>query len=247
MDLLDFDFSTLLPGSLTADDAMLAAASAVERQLLAVSGLMRNVAIWSRLDEMTEPLLSTLAWQLHVDDFEGWAFAETDEQKRRLLRESLLIHRYKGTRWSLERVFTLLDMRGEAVEWFEYGGDPYRFMVDLYPLRALGETFSDEVLALIDALKNVRSWLDRLRIIPETTGTIHTAAIAWSSQVVAIRPPLVTDVANTGPVRTAAGCAAIMEATLYPLPLLEVHGRPVLGVGCITTGYMSAMPLALAG
>lgn len=216
MDLLDLDLARVQAPSIMADDAMAAAATAAQVQLVAVSRLMDNVAIWARLDALTEPMLSTLAWQLHVDDFEGWSLAETDDQKRALIRESLLIHRYKGTRWSLERMFALLGMSGTVSEWFEYGGDPYRFRVDLALTRATDAVFPDKVLNLIDALKNVRSHLDQLRIVPTVTGGPKVASVSWAAAAVTVRPPLATEVTASGGPRIGVGSYAVATITLYP-------------------------------
>lgn len=216
MDLLDFSFLGLLPDSITADPRVVAAADLVEEQLTAVSRVIRNVEIWARLDEIGEPLLSTLAWALHVDDFEGWALAENEAQKRRLIRESLIIHRYKGTRWSLARLFTLLDMRGYVQEWFEYGGQPYLFRVDLYLTRSVDGTLAENVLALIDALKNVRSHLDRLRIILETRGTLFAGAACLSGTRTVLRPRPLGDLVGFAPVYAGGAFHVVNRTILFP-------------------------------
>ena len=56
-------------------------------------------SLWSA-ESCPEHLLPWLAWALHVD---GWSSAATEADKRRMVRESILLHRKKGTPWSIKR------------------------------------------------------------------------------------------------------------------------------------------------
>jgi len=49
------------------------------------------------VDTVRDDLLGYLAEQLHVMGIEGWNLAETPEQQRRLIKESIAMHRMKGT------------------------------------------------------------------------------------------------------------------------------------------------------
>jgi len=49
------------------------------------------------VETVQETLLVHLAEQFHVMGIEGWNLAETPEQKRRLIKESIAMHRLKGT------------------------------------------------------------------------------------------------------------------------------------------------------
>ena len=208
MDLFDFTLLDLLPESITSDTRIQAAAELVEAELKAVSGAIGNVAIWSRLDELTEPVLSTLAWALHVDDIEGWDLVETDAQKRAILRESLVLHRYKGTIWSIERVLGLLGLSATIREWFEYGGDPYKFMLEVgVSDREITADLLQRLMALVNEYKNVRSWLDEILVHYE----------------VSLSQPL------------SAGCVGQLEAMaeMNNLLVLDSQAGADMGLGCM--------------
>jgi len=49
------------------------------------------------VDTVRDELLVHLADQFHVMGIEGWNLAETPEQQRRLIKESIAMHRMKGT------------------------------------------------------------------------------------------------------------------------------------------------------
>jgi phage tail P2-like protein len=155
-------FNDLLPSSIRDDPQMRAASQALDALFAESSAQIRQVLIWARIDELEEPMLSNLAYQLHLDGYEGWGMAQTLEQKRRLVRNAIILHFHKGTRYSLERIFELLDMRGDVVEWWESDEPiedfpPYTFDIDVQATRSIDDRFYTDVFNLIYALKNVRS------------------------------------------------------------------------------------------
>lgn len=141
------------------DDAV---SRAINQLLDRFDGLDLSVELLCLVERQPDLVLEYLAWQRHVD---FWDRAQTRADKLALLAACYDAHRYKGTRFGMERLFTLLDAPGSVVEWFEYGGDPYYFCVNLDWLgKAWNDGLTTETLDLIERLKNVRSWLDHLRI-----------------------------------------------------------------------------------
>lgn len=161
--LMDVPMLECLPLRLRQDPDMIALCKTTDILLALVHAQIRYIRIWSRIDELEEPLLSVLAHQMHLEGYEGWHLAETVEQKRRLLKDAYKTHFYKGTRWSLERVFDLLDLPGKVAEWWEQPADdfpPYTFDMDFSAdSRPLSPSFCYDAMGLIDALKNLRSHL----------------------------------------------------------------------------------------
>jgi phage tail P2-like protein len=83
-------------------------ASPLERKVAAALAAAENLPLPMRSlwDTDTCPLglLPYLAWALSVDE---WDEAWSEAQKRTTVKESLLIHRRKGTLWSVKRVLAL--------------------------------------------------------------------------------------------------------------------------------------------
>ncbi len=69
-------------------------------------------------------LLPWLAWALSVDT---WDSAWTETVKRRVVAESVHVHRRKGTLSSIHRVLNGFNIHAEISEWFQHGGEPYTF------------------------------------------------------------------------------------------------------------------------
>ena len=116
-------------------------------------------------DKVEESALVHLAEQFHITGNEGWAFCSTVQEKRDLIKNSLNLHRFRGTKFALTRVLDILGLNGKVMEWFEYNGTPYHFRiaVDLANKGFSAET-EKALIDLIMANKNVRSKLEELTV-----------------------------------------------------------------------------------
>jgi phage tail P2-like protein len=60
--------------------------------------------------------LPELGRQFHIMSLEGWQFAATDADRRRLIRESIAIHRKKGTPWAVKRALSKIGVEADLIE-----------------------------------------------------------------------------------------------------------------------------------
>ena len=114
------------------------------------------------IDNLPTDALPHLAEQYHITGNEGWLHANTENEKRALIKNAIKIHRYKGTKYALLEIFNTLNLMGTITEWFEYGGKPYNFRVRFDTNKLFEEKFEKEILDLIHENKNVRSVLECL-------------------------------------------------------------------------------------
>ena len=157
-ELGDIVFADLLPGSIKDDPVVRDAAEALDAEVRAVTGLVPLTLLFSRMDELEEPVLSLLAHQLHVDFWEsGWSL----EVKREVLKGSTRWHKYKGTRFAVESLLQAMGYDAGVEESVEYGGDPYRFRVSVSGRMAVAGDYAG-VMRAVQASKNVRSHLDAI-------------------------------------------------------------------------------------
>jgi hypothetical protein len=56
--------------------------------------------------------LETLAGEYHILGYEGWLFATTEAQKREVLRKAILVHKLKGTPWSIKEACLIAGFPG---------------------------------------------------------------------------------------------------------------------------------------
>lgn len=227
MPLIGASFLDLLPDSIRNDPEIAAAAMAVDVALAGGDATMNDVLIWSRIDDLEEPLLSNLARQMHIEGYEGWHMATTLTQKRNLIKVAYIMHFHKGTPYSLKRVFEILEMRGKPIEWFQEPWDPdfhsYEFDMDVETSRPVDDDFHREMLGLIYELKNERSHLRKARLVY----TVHDkkpkiGSACLSDVVIHVRPFYPEDVEYAPTSIKAAGAmqyASICQ--LFPMEQRE--------------------------
>lgn len=129
------------------------------------SKLELDVLIVAIIDNLPPDALPHLAEQYHVMGNEGWLQCRNDTERRDLIKRSIEVHRYKGTKYALMKIFDMFGLEGEIQEWFQYGGNPYEFIVDLeFVSKGLDLELVRKLEDLINEYKNVRSHLAGLRI-----------------------------------------------------------------------------------
>lgn len=138
-------------------------------------------------DKVEESALVHLAEQFHITGNEGWAGCTTLEEKRDLIKNSLNLHRYRGTKYSLVRVLEILGLNGKVSEWFEYGGRPYYFRISIdMNKKGFDEFTEQQLLDLITANKNVRSKLENLIIYLISIAEQNYTSYATTSEEVTV-------------------------------------------------------------
>ena len=120
--------------------------------------------------------MDLLAWQLHVDFWDPDASLTV---KRDIIKNSIPWHRRKGTPSAVEEgvPYAVDEITNMTVsEWFDYGGDPYKFKVSTSDSMDLADLLT-RCVAAINILKNTRSWLDSLIIDRDVYGTTFDGGV----------------------------------------------------------------------
>jgi len=119
---------------------------------------IRRLLIYPNIDNLDEELLDILAYDFKVDWWDG---DYSLEEKRRTLKDSWRVHRMLGTKAAVETAISAIYPKSAVKEWFEYGGEPYRFKLDV----GLGEFEWDRerhkrLMWGLGYYKNLRSHLE---------------------------------------------------------------------------------------
>lgn len=126
--LLSLQLLDILPSSISPDPQVAAICRALDPELQSVSRDIREALILSRIDELPEPVLDLLAWQLHVDFYEPTELSIA--KKRALVKGSIAWHRKKGTPWAVKKILEDLGVEARILEWYDIGTEPYTFAVE---------------------------------------------------------------------------------------------------------------------
>ncbi|MBK5073217.1 phage tail protein [Budviciaceae bacterium CWB-B4] len=101
-------FSDLLPDSVKNDPKFQAAGLALDAEFIEIDKATINLKFWSHIDDLEEPLLSTLGWQLSLIHEYAWKLAESLTAKRELIKNGIELHKFKGTPWSIRELVRCL-------------------------------------------------------------------------------------------------------------------------------------------
>lgn len=156
----------LLQPPLKGDERM----EALARLIARLSSLSTETPLVNLLNIVTPAALPLLGEQFHILGLEGWNQAQTEADRRALIKKSIALHRHKGTPWAVTEA--LRDYLARPVilkEWFQYDGSPYFFRAGFDVTDSgLNDAELSAVFGLVETWKNTRSWLDAI----ETSASI---------------------------------------------------------------------------
>ncbi len=167
--LKEINFLDLLPSSISGDEKMKAAALALNAELSYLNDKTDLIFLWSRIDTIEEPLISALAYQMHVD---YWDDNFLFDQKREIVKTSIAWHRIKGTRAAVDKMLAFVIGGGVAEDWHEYGGEPFYFRIVTTESLVNQETFEKKLIPAINRAKNTRSWLEEIIVDRDISGDL---------------------------------------------------------------------------
>lgn len=204
----------LLPPPLAADRRLQAMGVVAQR----VSGLDISPVLVYLVDTVNTSVLPALAEQFHILG-EGWQFARNDDERRLLLKRAIELHRHKGTKWAIQQVLETLSLNGQIQEWFEYGGQPYYFRIDVdLSDRGIDEATYDALVELVNEYKNVRSHLEALTLYLTVRSPVPViAAAVLGGELATVYPLQLDGVEQSSAIYIAYGQQTIEITTIYPL------------------------------
>ena len=188
-----------LPVVLAEDREMRALADPIAEALAARVPEIDLIRLFSRIDELPEDLLDILAYDFKAD---WWEYDATLEEKRAVFKKIWYVHRHKGTKASVETAIGALFQGAAVSEWFEYGGEPYHFRMNVpireEQVRSSADGYKDRVFFLVNYFKNLRSVLESISFSYETE---ISGELSISSHLG--RGLMITPIAETIPDMTA--------------------------------------------
>ncbi|KAF5055321.1 Phage tail protein [anaerobic digester metagenome] len=219
-DIYSIDFIRSLPPPLKDDPNMLALAKVIAEQLQDSAKQIKKNIIYARIDELDEPTLDILAYDLHVDWYD---YTYPIEVKRATIKDSVKVHRKLGTKYAVETALGNVFPGSKVEEWFEYDGDPYMFKV------VIGATTSGisaerqaAVLERVRFYKNLRSHLEAINYKIEKETTVQVAAVLFIGTKMEIYPYLARDIESSGSVFYAGFTQYARTVEIYPNTEWEV-------------------------
>ena len=230
--IYDLSLRDIIPSSIAGDPQVQASIDALDPELQSVSFDTRETLIYSRIDELPEEVIDTLAWQFHVDFYEPGIPLSA---KRDLVKTSILVHMRKGTKWAVQELCDIVFGKTTVQPWFEYGGEPYHFRVSTEANLLTDEDWRRFFHAL-EVTKSARDWLDSIELHRKANLTINYATVALTRGNISIGLSPQTKMFDAG-YRFGAGSVARGNIRVMSRPKTIVIGAKFgVGIGCALHG-----------
>ena len=179
----------LLPLSLQSDPEVIAICEAIQPEFDAINSEIGKILFIPNLEAQPSEVLEHLAWERNLDGEDGWLLADTLAKKVNLIRNAYTIQKYKGTPYAVKKALEIVGLAGTVSEWFEYGGQPYWFRIEIDG----AQNFTPEQLQLLDLYvikaKNTRSWAITVISIKHKSRFNVAAGAIESSTITFYAPP----------------------------------------------------------
>ena len=170
VDIKDLSLVSAAPSSLTSDAECEALLRAMTTQFRKVAAAIDRLPLLANIDRQPSEVVDALAYHFHVDFYDASLPLET---RRALVKNHNEWHLIKGTPAAVERIIQTVFGDGELVEWFEREDmEPYTFEIHTSNAEA-AENRMEELIAAVNAVKNVRSHLVRVAVSERAAGSIY--------------------------------------------------------------------------
>ena len=138
-----------------------------------------TVLIYCSIDTAPEEVLDMLAIELRVRYYdENFGI----DRKRILIKNAIFVGLKDGTKYAVDQVIRTAMGTGISQDWFEYGGDPGHFRVEL-----VADSYDlDKLLNAIFMVKRVSAHLDVIRMLQDVDEPLYFGAVLVTTAEVEI-------------------------------------------------------------
>lgn len=159
--------------------------------------------IYPAIDDLPEALIDHLAEQMHVDEYDDNSDLSV---KRQQVKESFLLHKFKGTKYAVQKAVSTVYQVAKVEEWPVYSGEPYHFRISGIISPIEDGAVVNKLVRIVNAYKNTRSWLDYIEFIESTTTTTtKSVACIMDDENLTITSKITDEIIINTNMRTAAG------------------------------------------
>lgn len=212
--ITEIDVTRALPPVLKLDKDMIIIADIIGRELQNNINLSRLNIIYARIDELEDEMLDILGYDLHVDWYDD---SFSVEKKRQIIKDSVKVHKYLGTKYAVSTVLKSLFTDATIHEWFQYGGNPFTFKINLN-ISGSGMTteLQRKIVRQMFFYKNLRSHLDGLFHEYNTQGELYIGGYVQSHYQITVPPYIQSEYTSQGMLINGGSSMAIIDICVPP-------------------------------
>ena len=246
----DGQITDLLSNSLRHNPETIAIAYAVLQEKRRILALAERTRLMAAVDSLEERILDYLAVELRTPAYEDSLPLET---KRTLIKGTLPYYASLGTPAAVDWVIKAVFGNGGIDEWFNYGGEPHHFQVNIPIAGMITPKMMEELRRMIASVKRLTSWLDSIITYLELDGKVYITPFLGKPMPITTLPTLepvfpgnlvhLTPVLGDGPQSTtlptlepvfataaifSRASAALQSVTETALPALKENDTTVM-------------------
>ena len=235
-----------LPAALQKDPSAIALAEAMADLLARRPDEIEQLRIYPVIDRLDARLLDILAYDFKVD---WWDADYSLEEKRRTLKDSWRVHKLLGTKAAVEMAISAIYPRTTVLEWWEYGGEPYHFRLDINITNdSIDSVKQRRVMERLEYYKSLRSHNDGVTYFVEAAPAIAKAVTTVAAMQETAHVPLTLPVPIIKPVAVArvGVVTGLWESakTWLELPTPTIQRTVTARIG-VATGLWEAFTTSL--
>lgn len=214
------DLTTSLPPVLKENEDIQALSSLISKELKDITENIDKNIIFADLDNVDEETLDILAYDLNVSWYD---YNYEIEVKRSIIKDCIKIYRKLGTPYAVIRSISNVFPESDLKEWFEYGGRPYTFRIEINASDN-GAPVELQKIALerIRYYKNLRSHLEKITYLLKSKADITVAATHTTAKSIAIFPYADKEVEVAGDINIVGANIYRQEVKVYPYLINEL-------------------------
>lgn len=137
---------------------------------------LQSVIFWADINSADDMLLNSMAAEIDCPFYEN---GMSIEQKRELIAVSDIYNSRTGTTSAVDKLIAAAFKNGNIQEWYEYGGNPYCFKINMDSSSSKSEMNDfNYFFSMLRKIKNARSKLEVINISKDLpTSNLHSAGV----------------------------------------------------------------------
>lgn len=184
INIKDGELKDILPAEFTRRPEIIALSYAIKRAYERYLPYMDRILIYADIDNAPENALDLLAVELNTRYYSNDYPLET---KRKLIKTALLTATKDGTAYAVNTVLEQVWGNGKTVDWYDYGGTPNHFRIELESAEDLD--LIDTITKTIESVKRKTARLDEIIVKEQMNSPLYFGSIIMEEIPVYITCP----------------------------------------------------------
>ena len=209
----DIQPADILPEGLRDDIGAQGIAYAVCQQIKKWCVFNDGIMIYYTLASLPDEVLDLMAAEYRTP---AYSTKYSTDVKRMLIADTMLYYMKLGTPMAVRRIVTSIFQSGTVQEWFEYGGEPHHFRINISNPN-VGPEDLNEFVRQLRSVKRLSSWLDSISSqLDIKASEIGVGFWVHTGDYITLNPMIIEDVSRqiSGNTYAGIGMATIDHVTV---------------------------------